>query len=758
MSDITIKPPKIGKPTDTPADLIYTPDRAPDLDPSEVSFWDTDFSGAMSRGFYYDTTQAYVGGAQPDLRARLGLDTPMSREDWEASPYYRSGVKWDQAWTVERARSIADAQDQAHEDAYQFDRMTTGGFAGNLTGRLIGSLADPVNAIGVPWAMGRGLLGAAARGAAGALAAESIALPIHAYANISNQIPFTGNDAAIELAFAAGGGAVLGTAGEAVARALKGRPGAPRPSVGTETPPTPSARPDAALDAPHVVAEPVSVVPRADGTLAPITAPVADAAPIHGTTTPEPRPVGTTGTAGTVVADVAAAPKRVVFTVPESEFAGKSLAEIADTSGGRTLTVDKETGEILKVVEEPSVWTPKNDDIAKRVEPILASERQKRDSEIFVNDKARAQKKRATRSDDRVNADAVAEVNTAVERMLKERAERLGRDPLAMDGEPVPGVLVARRHPDHIGELKEIPVEEWWRSNVIAEAIYRKKIGTDPRLSGQTPHLTATPDNMTPAQSPLFLDHVKDSLRVLSKDQFDELARKSMGGEWLPNLDKHLGGTGEGSREQLAENVWAAIHGQKAQEVRGGVFVGTEPPKNLGAHEVIKITEGNKVEGSELAVAQHADSIQAAMEGKEAVRLKLDDGEHVTVKAEDLPKVLDGIKERTGVAQMGRTLAGDPPSPRVASAADDLARRIDQATAERWQAVKTELEKGNTEAAVAKALEGTGYSVKTPEEFMRLANGIADQEVKAMAVNTAHELSATREALKAAVACLLGGV
>jgi hypothetical protein len=136
-----------------------------------------EYLGASVREGWWNTT---LGAGQALLEAERGEQrdpTPLSEQDWRASPLYREGVPYDPRMTRGRAEAIARVFD---ENAYRRRLMdardpsaleTVLGFGA----QIVGSIADPVNFLPVAGPGARALR--AFGGAPGAAIAERLVAP-----------------------------------------------------------------------------------------------------------------------------------------------------------------------------------------------------------------------------------------------------------------------------------------------------------------------------------------------------------------------------------------------------------------------------------------------------------------------------------------------------------------------------------------------------------------------------------------------------
>lgn len=80
-----------------------------------------------------------------ESRIYRDLYSPMSREDWERSPYYREGVHYHPNMNVAYARVMADRIDRENRQAYILSRASGGSMAGATVLSIVAGIFEPVN-------------------------------------------------------------------------------------------------------------------------------------------------------------------------------------------------------------------------------------------------------------------------------------------------------------------------------------------------------------------------------------------------------------------------------------------------------------------------------------------------------------------------------------------------------------------------------------------------------------------------------------
>ena len=122
------------------------------------------FGVALDEGYEYTTNKMFdMVGKERSLDERT---LPMSKDEWEASPYFREGIEWDEDMSEGRAKLWADEYDtrSIRKSIIEAGKAHYGmvGSAVNFFGQLLGNLPDPINLIPVGGGIIRGA-GIAAR-------------------------------------------------------------------------------------------------------------------------------------------------------------------------------------------------------------------------------------------------------------------------------------------------------------------------------------------------------------------------------------------------------------------------------------------------------------------------------------------------------------------------------------------------------------------------------------------------------------------
>lgn len=122
------------------------------------------FGISLDEGYQYTTNNLI--GMMADERAIDARTLPMSQEEWEASPYRREGIEWQEGMTEGRAKLWADEYDirAMRKNIIEAGKMHYGmvGSGVSFFGQLLGNIPDPINLIPVGGGIIRGA-GIAAR-------------------------------------------------------------------------------------------------------------------------------------------------------------------------------------------------------------------------------------------------------------------------------------------------------------------------------------------------------------------------------------------------------------------------------------------------------------------------------------------------------------------------------------------------------------------------------------------------------------------
>ena len=116
------------------------------------------FGVALDEGYEYTTNKMFdIMGKEHSLDERT---LPMSKDEWESSPYYREGIEWDEKMSEGRAKLWADEYDtrSIRKSIIESGKAHYGmvGGAVNFFGQLLGNLPDPINLIPVGGGIMRG--------------------------------------------------------------------------------------------------------------------------------------------------------------------------------------------------------------------------------------------------------------------------------------------------------------------------------------------------------------------------------------------------------------------------------------------------------------------------------------------------------------------------------------------------------------------------------------------------------------------------
>lgn len=179
------------------------------------------FSASLSEGYEYTTDKMF--GMDAAEHAADERTLPMSREDWESSPYWREGIEWEAGMSEGRAKLWADEWDTR---AIRRNILEAGkahyGATGSVVsffGQLLGNLPDPINLIPVGgWlAKGAGVAARILKGTGVATLAAKAGLPALAGRVAQTQL---GRMATSQTGRAVGAGMLEGAAGTALADAF----------------------------------------------------------------------------------------------------------------------------------------------------------------------------------------------------------------------------------------------------------------------------------------------------------------------------------------------------------------------------------------------------------------------------------------------------------------------------------------------------------------------------------------------------------
>lgn len=116
------------------------------------------------------------------------LVKPLTQEDWKASPNYREGIEFNDGWSEERAKYLAEGFDKLKEREMIMSKGNQDGMISvkggiGFVGQMVGGLPDPVNFIPFGGAASKGakigekLIRAGVEGAVGNLAVSAVSRP-----------------------------------------------------------------------------------------------------------------------------------------------------------------------------------------------------------------------------------------------------------------------------------------------------------------------------------------------------------------------------------------------------------------------------------------------------------------------------------------------------------------------------------------------------------------------------------------------------
>ena len=116
------------------------------------------FGTSLSEGYEYTTNKMFaMMGEERSLDERT---LPMSKEEWESSPYYREGIEWDEGMSEGRAKLWADEYDtrSTRKSIIEAGKAHYGmvGSSVSFFGQLLGNIPDPINLIPVGGGIIRG--------------------------------------------------------------------------------------------------------------------------------------------------------------------------------------------------------------------------------------------------------------------------------------------------------------------------------------------------------------------------------------------------------------------------------------------------------------------------------------------------------------------------------------------------------------------------------------------------------------------------
>lgn len=188
--------------------------------------------GAAERKAYGETAQDYMrqasmmGGIDiPGFEREPSKVVRYNKADYEASPYFRKGVAWQDGWSEQRARIMAeDYDDRRYRKELLERRDPVAGLGEQVLGfgaSLLGNLPDPINLIpfgaGVKGATLAATVGRASlEGAIGTAVADAIVVPD--LKSRGEDVGFA--DAVSDVLAGAVLGGILGGAGYGISRSL----------------------------------------------------------------------------------------------------------------------------------------------------------------------------------------------------------------------------------------------------------------------------------------------------------------------------------------------------------------------------------------------------------------------------------------------------------------------------------------------------------------------------------------------------------
>lgn len=182
-----------------------------------------EYLGAQVREGFWSTLPGQAIAQTKRLDAGEGeTQTPLTAEDWRASPYFRPSIPFDEKFTPARAKAVAEIHDENAYRRWLIDQRDAGPLDGTLgfIAGIGGSIPDPVNFI--PWVgpafraarvarygvVGGRAIAGAVEGAIGAAVVQPFLVPSRN--QFGDDVGFA--DVTMDIAFGAFAGAAIGGA------------------------------------------------------------------------------------------------------------------------------------------------------------------------------------------------------------------------------------------------------------------------------------------------------------------------------------------------------------------------------------------------------------------------------------------------------------------------------------------------------------------------------------------------------------------
>lgn len=181
-----------------------------------------EYLGAQVREGFWATLPGQALAQRDRLTAEAPNESPLTAEEWRASPHFRPSIPFDEKFTPARAKAVADIHDENAYRRWLIDQRDAGALDGTLgfVAGIAGSIPDPVNFI--PFfgpafraariakygaVAGRALVGAG-EGALGTAIAQPFLVPSRN--QFGDDVGFA--DITMDIAFGAFAGAAIGGA------------------------------------------------------------------------------------------------------------------------------------------------------------------------------------------------------------------------------------------------------------------------------------------------------------------------------------------------------------------------------------------------------------------------------------------------------------------------------------------------------------------------------------------------------------------
>ncbi|HVJ39994.1 MAG TPA: hypothetical protein VM639_00800 [Dongiaceae bacterium] len=455
------------------------------------------FSQGVERGLE-NTSIGLFNRSSPYLGTKLG--TALTQDQFNEAGYGDMGLSYQPGMTEEALLStLAARRDRSMENQLLASR-TTGGYLAYLGGNVVGGLPDPLNLIGVGEAAEATSLGRAIL--RGVVANSVITAPNiigGAALDRAQGMPQTGREIARSFALQATIGGLLGAAGHGLGRLGERARGL-----------------DIGLDVDHegnvIPSNPEPYTPPPDNPAQPL---------------PQIEDQG--GKAPKVLTDEQF---RNQFVNPESP---RPSQVITDRAGNRVV-IDPETGEILRDTNfaKPEVQV-------SEANMALGAKLQEEIKGVQYQAEAPTGVKLPAASPD--SAGSVGIRQAIVEQALKAQADSRAEGPRMPEAATPPGVLQARTSPGHAGEIKEVPLREFYQKSLRGRTIMEADV-----KRFRTGNIRAEP----------FLQ----KLRQLTHDQWNYTV------DWIaqtPMLrylarDRGIDFAPDASKREIGDLLWSYMH------------------------------------------------------------------------------------------------------------------------------------------------------------------------------------------------------